>query len=324
MRTTDIIQLKEIKEIISTLDVLPAIESGFVAYSNKKAVVPPVGEMLFQNPPGEVHIKYGYLLDDNYYLIKIASGFYENPKLNLSSSNGLLLLFSQKTGELSSILLDEGYLTDLRTAIAGAVAAKYLAPKNIECIGIIGTGIQARAQLLQLKGVTSCRKVMVAGRNQKRLDECKDEMEHEGFSITTTMNMRDIPLSCNLIVTTTPSTSPLIFAQDVQQGTHITAMGADTASKQELESLILQKADLVVADSIAQCRERGEISHALQEGLIQEEKISEIGNVIAGKVPGRVDDKQISVADLTGVAVQDIQIAKTVYEHYLQINNRIE
>ena len=135
-----------------------------------KAVVPPVGELVLQDPPGDVHIKYGYLTDDDYYVIKIASGFYENPKLGLPSSNGLMLVFEQKTGELRSILLDEGHLTDVRTAVAGAIAARYLAPSNVSRIGILGTGIQARLQLQYLQPVTSCRDVIVCGRDQLKLD----------------------------------------------------------------------------------------------------------------------------------------------------------
>lgn len=122
------------------------------------------------NPPGDVHLKYGYIQGDAYYVIKIASGFYENQKLGLPSSNGLMLLFCQKTGELLSILLDEGYLTDLRTATAGAIAAKYLAPRKVNCIGIVGTGTQARLQLRNLKRITDCRNVIVWGPHKQELD----------------------------------------------------------------------------------------------------------------------------------------------------------
>lgn len=96
---TRIISLDEIKRALGTVDAVSAIKDGFISYSDGRAVIPPVGELLFREPPGEVHIKYGYIHGDEYYVIKIASGFYENPVLGLSSSNGLMLLFSQKTGE---------------------------------------------------------------------------------------------------------------------------------------------------------------------------------------------------------------------------------
>ena len=126
-----IIELKEIKSLLQKVDVVSAMAEGFVQYSNGNTVVPPVGELLFENPPGDVHIKYGYIKNDEFYVIKIASGFYENKKLGLPSSQGMMLLFNQKTGQTVSVLLDEGYLTDVRTAAAGAVAAKYFAPKKL-------------------------------------------------------------------------------------------------------------------------------------------------------------------------------------------------
>ncbi|HEY1351856.1 MAG TPA: hypothetical protein VGF67_19730, partial [Ktedonobacteraceae bacterium] len=114
---------------------MPALEQGFVAYSEGRAVVPPVGELLFADPPGDVHIKYGYLVGDRYYVIKVASGFYENARLHLSPNNGLVLLFDRHTGEPLCILHDGGYLTDVRTGQAGALAARYFAPRVVQCIG---------------------------------------------------------------------------------------------------------------------------------------------------------------------------------------------
>lgn len=308
-----IIKLDQIKETLKSIDIIPVIEKGFITYSNKLAVVPPVGELLFKNPPGDVHIKYGYIVDDEYYVIKVASGFYDNPKLNLPSSNGLILLFSQKTGALLGILLDEGYLTNLRTAAAGVIAAKYLAPSKISKIGIIGTGIQARLQLICLKKVTNCRNVIVWGRNLANLTSFQTEVEKEGFSIQLTQNIENIASSCNLIVTTTPSTSPLLLASQIRRGTHITAVGADSPHKQELDANVFEQADLVVADSIVQCTERGDIAHAIKNGMIGQDKIIELGNVISGISPRRISDEQITIADLTGLAVQDIEIAKSVY-----------
>ncbi len=136
------------------MDLIPGIEAAFVAYSAGRAVVPPVGELLLPDVQADVHIKYGYIAGEPYYVIKIASGFYQNPEKGLPSSNGLMLVFRRATGELAAILLDEGLLTDLRTGAAGAVAAKHLAPKTVRRIGIVGSGTQARHQLRMLKAVT--------------------------------------------------------------------------------------------------------------------------------------------------------------------------
>jgi len=308
-----IITLQEMKAALAGVDLIPEIEAGFVAYSEHRAEVPPVGALRFTNPPGDVHIKYGYLHDDEFYVIKIASGFYENPSRGLPSGNGLMLLFDQKTGELAAVLLDEGYLTDLRTAVAGAIAAKYLAPRTVTRIGIFGTGVQARLQLQLLRGVTPCREVLVWGRHARRAADYKAEMEREGFTVAIAGNMRDVPRTCDLIVTTTAAAAPLILAADARPGTHITAVGADSAHKQELDAAIFSTADVVVVDSVSQCADHGDLAHAVRAGLIQPTDARELGAVIAGRAPGRTSPAQLTVADLTGVAVQDVQIAKATY-----------
>ena len=304
--------LKEIKEALVGLNIVPAIEDGFVQYSNGNVVVPPVGELIFEDPPGDVHIKYGYIKNDDIYVIKIASGFFNNAALGLPSSQGMMLAYSQKTGAPVAILHDEAHLTNIRTAAAGAVVAKYLAPDNVECIGIIGTGTQARLQLEYLSGIVDCKNVKVWGRHVDHTDAYCAEMNKRGYSVSST-DLESLTKACNLIVTTTPSTEPLIASDWVQPGTHITAMGSDTPGKQELDTEILNRADRVVADSIAQCIERGEIAKALEAGVLVEDEVVELGHVISGKAEGRTRADQLTVADLTGVAVQDIQITKAVF-----------
>jgi len=307
-----IISLAEIRSVLPELDLVPAIEAGFVAYSEGRAVVPPIGELLLAK--GEVHIKYGYLQHDEYYVIKIASGFYENPKIGLPSSNGLMLLFRQETGELVSVLLDEGHLTDVRTGVAGAIAAKYLAPAHVQRIGIVGTGTQARQQLQHLSQVSACRHVLVWGRGEAQLERYQHDMQALGFVIEGTRGSTDILRTCNLVVTCTPATLPLLHAVDLRPGTHITAVGSDTPEKQELDGAILGRADVVVADSIPQSLERGEIHKAIQSGHITQHDVVELGDVISGREPGRTSEDQVTVVDLTGVAVQDIQIATAVFK----------
>jgi ornithine cyclodeaminase len=309
-----IIRLEEIKRVLPGLDLMPSIEAGFAAYSKGDAVVPPVGELWVADPPGDVHIKYGYLKNDLYYVVKIASGFYRNPEWNLSSSNGLMMLFQQRTGLLECILLDEGYLTDVRTALAGAIAARHLAVHPVDRVGILGTGVQARLQLRYLLPVTGCSRAIVWGRSREKLDRYRADMENEGFSIETTVDVEEVAFRCRLIVTATAATSPLLWRAQVRPGTHITAVGSDTPQKQELDPTLLQKADRVIVDSLSQCSERGELAHALRAGLLDRGSAHELGKVISGEVPGRTSDAQITISDLTGVAVQDIQIAKAVFE----------
>jgi len=323
LKQMEIISLPRIKEILAKSNpeqLLAAIEEGFVLYANGKVVVPPVGHLGFSDPPGDVHIKYGRIEGDDYYVIKIASGFYDNPKHGLPPGNGMMMVFSAKTGAPLAILHDEGVLTDIRTAIAGAVVAKYLAPSNVSCIGIVGTGVQARLQLQYLRSVTACREVMVWGRNQEKAEAVAKDPELADFHITATTDMNALAGRCNLIVTTTASKEALLVAGQVRPGTHITAMGADAAGKQELDAALFAKADIVVADSIPQCVDHGDIHYAVKGGFLTVDKIIPLGEIIQSSQPPvassqsyRTSDDQITIADLTGVAIQDIQIAKGVF-----------
>ena len=222
------------------------------------------------------------------------------------------LLRSPLSGQPIAILYDECYLTDIRTAVAGAVTAKYLSPRNVKNIGIVGTGVQARLQLRYLKDIVDCHNVVVWGRSQQALLSYKEEMVVHGYQITTTMNMNDVIDCCQLIVTCTPSESSLINA--VRPGTHITAIGSDTVNKRELSSDVMLQADLIVADSKAQSQMRGEIYQALKDGNSLD-NITELGQIISGKDKGRFNQDHVTIADLTGVAVQDIQISKAVLKH---------
>lgn len=312
-----IINKEAIESIVKNLDVTTAMKVGFIQYSNGQTVVPPVAELLFDQPPGDVHIKYGYIKEDDFYCIKIASGFYDNPNLGIPSSQGMMLLFNQKTGQPVAVLLDEGYLTDIRTAAAGALAARYFAPQNIKAIGIIGTGIQARLQLQYLQKNNPCKTVWVWGRTKANAEKFKTELKSD-FDIHIAETPSEVAKNCNLIVTTTPSKTPLLFAEDIQPGTHITAMGSDTHDKQELDNGVLKKADLVISDSIPQSKSRGEIFQATQAGAILSEKTVELGKALQDNSLQRLDQNQISIVDLTGVAVQDIMIAQAVYRQYIQ------
>ena len=289
-------------------ELIAAIEQGFVAYSQGKVIVPPVGELLFEEPPGDCHIKYGYVPGDPTFTIKVATGFYRNAELGISSSNGIILVFSTTTGQLITILDDEGYLTDARTAAAGAVAAKLLAPAEITRIGIIGTGIQGKMQLDYLRYVLPARRAMVWARSPEKAQS----YQVDGFDIQVAGSIADLAAACNLIVTTTPSHRWLLGAADVRPGTHITAVGCDAAGKQELDPQLFAKATIRAVDSRKQCVLYGDSSYAIKQGLIAAADLVELGDIAQNPGLGRQSASGITIADLTGVAVQDIQIAKLV------------
>lgn len=308
-----ILKRDQIEKLLSIPKVLEAIEKGFILYSQGETVIPPIGSLHFEYPPGDCHIKYGYSKKGKYYVVKIASGFYENSKHGLPSNNGLIILFDKLTGKPICILLDEGYLTDIRTAAAGYVAAKWLAPKNVSCVGIIGTGAQACYQLKFLSYATQCRKALIWGRDIEKAKKLAKHPDLNEWIIITCENIERLASECNLIVTATASSSPILLAEHIKAGTHINAVGADDLGKQELDERIFMKADKVIVDSRSQCAEFGDVSHALKRGLIGFNKLVELGDVLINPSLGRISDNQITVCDLTGIAIQDLQIAESIF-----------
>ena len=318
----NIIENDEIRLIVEELDLIPIIKNAFIAYSEGRAIVPPIGELSLSNPPGDVHIKYGYLDGSEFYVVKIASSFPENEKLGILNGQGIMTLFKIETGIIEAILVDNAYLTDVRTAVAGAIVAETFS-NEISSIGVLGTGLQARLQPKYLKNVTSCRKIINWGRNKEKMKLYKQDMKKEGFEVELSLSPSDVARGCNIIVTATSSENPILSSKDIQPGTHITAVGADTITKQELNTDILKKANLVVGDSISQCKIRGEISHGLSSGIITENEIEELGYILKGKKSGRSSKREITVVDLTGIAVQDLSIANAVYDSYRLKKNEI-
>ena len=307
-----VFKLDEILDALKDIDVVDVIAQGFKALSEEKVVIPPIGEMLFPDVDGELHIKYGAIKGDEDFVVKMATGFFQNPSMGLSPFSGCMMVFSQKTGHISSVLLEEGELTNHRTAAAGAVAAKCLAPKNVSMIGIVGTGVQSRLQALYLQKITDCRNLVVWGRNKDKAELAAVDMQKMGYEANVIENLNDLCKVSQIIVTTTPATSPLLKREMITPGTHITAMGSDTSDKCELSPEILDLADIVAADSIEQAIQRGEISQALKAGKCNKDKLVELGSIIIDPSKGRTNDQQITIADLSGVAIQDIMIAKAV------------
>ena len=300
----------EMKPLIAKMDINDAMRNAFIEYSNGNAVIPPVGELIMQQPPGEVHIKYGYIKGGSHYVIKIASGFPNNQKENIKPGQGMMLLFDIQTGMPEAILIDDANLTDIRTAIAGAITSQALSNQDLESFTIIGTGVQARYQAIHVSQLMKIEKVRVWGRDPAKAYQLREDLPDLDVDIEE--DIEKLIKESGLIITTTSSKEPLIQSDWVKPGTHITAVGSDTPEKCELDPNILSMADLVVADSLEQNLIRGEIHQAVKRSIINSESIVELGEIFAGLNPGRTNDDSITVADLTGVAVQDLVIAKAV------------
>lgn len=309
---TSIYTLAEIDAVLPRVNIIEEITQGFIAFSRGDVDVPAVGELLFPENSGELHIKYGAIRNDDVFVVKLATGFFKNPAIGLPPFGGCMIVLSQKTGAIEAVLLEEGELTNHRTAAAGAVAALALAPKKLTAIGIVGTGVQARMQADYLRRVTECRTLFIWGRDADATRVAAADIEAMGFDVILADSLDALCEHARLIVTTTAAEAPLLTSSMIRPGTHITAMGSDTAEKNEIASDILESAYLVVADSRAQSEHRGEIYQACKAGYLQRNNVVELGEVLSGQTPGRTSDEQITVVDLTGVAVQDIAIAKAV------------
>ncbi|HZR32093.1 MAG TPA: hypothetical protein VFA76_09600 [Terriglobales bacterium] len=316
-----VLRESEIRRLLDPAACVQAVEEALAAYSSGKAELPAVIGLDIPEHRGEIHIKAGHLHGGSHYAVKIASGFPENTELGISPNGGMVLVFDAMTGAPAAFLLDNGFITDLRTAAAGAVAAKHLARKEIHSVAVIGSGGQARYQTELIYLVREFREVKVWGRDPGRTARCVDDLKarfqllgnDKGISFRTAGSAREAAAGADLVVTTTASRRPLVQAEWLKAGALIIAVGSDAPDKQELEVDVLARADRIIADSIPQCIRLGEIHHALEAGAISKEKIcAELGEIASSGKPGRRTEQEIIVCDLTGVGVQDVASAALV------------
>lgn len=312
MAEVSILTETELRRLVSLdLDAIACVEDAFRALASGAVVMPPILRLDIAEANGEVDVKTAYVPGLSSFAIKVSPGFFDNPKLGLPSVNGLMLVMSARTGLIEAIFLDNGYLTDIRTAAAGAVAARHLSRPDSTVAGIIGAGVQARLQLEALTLVRPIRKAVVWARDPEKARTMASEIaERLGIEITALADIRAVVEAADILVTTTPATAPLVHADWFRPGQHLTAMGSDAEHKNEVDPALVKRADIYVADSLGQTRRLGELHHAISAGLVGSgEEFAELGSVIAGISPGRTDASQITFADLTGTGVQDTAIA---------------
>lgn len=302
----------DIAALVDLDEIIAAVEQAFADFAAGSAVIPPVINLDIAESKGEVHVKSAHIRGYKHYCIKIASGFYENPILGLPSGNGFMALFSARTGELSAVLFDEGYLTDLRTAAAGAVAALCLTHDAPISAGVIGTGVQARLQIESLSKVRTVERLNVWGRDPGRVERYAADMQKilPDTDIRRFATPGEVVRVSDCVVTVTPSREPLVAAKDLHPGLHITAVGSDGPDKQEIDPAVFGSVDRIVVDHLGQCAALGELHHALDAGIVTEQNVhAELGEIVNRNKPGREGRDEITICDLTGVGVQDTAIA---------------
>lgn len=307
-----ILNRAQIEALIDLRLAEPAIEAAYIAASRGEVTLPPVGHITFPDLSADCHIKFGHQTNDPHFVIKVATGFPNNDTAGLPTGNGVSLVMSAQTGALQAVLHDEMVMTDIRTGLGGAITTRCLARSDSKNVLIAGTGPQARRQIESHVALIGDHLTFhVWGRSHINAQAVVDAMQ-DHCTIAVADTLAKAVQNADIIVTTTGATQPLIKKAWVKAGTHITAVGADAPGKQELETALVSNADVLVADSIPQCLDHGELSHALAAHLISGAKVKEIGKVLSRSSQGRTNDTQITIADLTGIAAQDIAIAGVV------------
>ena len=315
MNTLPIITLDEIQACLSEDDIFSAVKGALISHGRGEVNSPPPGILQLDNPAvGECHIKYGHQKGADTFVVKIASGFRDNRNLGLSPNSGMMLVLSAQTGAPVCVLDDQGWLTDIRTAAAGALAAQAGAPDNVKAIGIIGTGEQARLQAYWTCCLLGLKSIVVYGRNPEQVTKYVTDMTAQGYEVSSVSEVKELLGQCNLVITTTPSPKALVLMDDVQPGTHIVAMGTDNPGKQELDEALFTQAAVIMVDDLAQCVHHGDLGHAVRGGLISKDRAVSLGLILAREQPGRLNADDITIADLTGIAAEDIAVASLVWE----------
>jgi ornithine cyclodeaminase len=292
-------------------EAVECVEAAFRALATGTVVMPPILRLDIADANGEVDVKTAYVPGIDSFAIKVSPGFFDNPRIGLPSTNGLMVVLSAKTGLVEAVLLDNGYLTDVRTAAAGAVAAKHLARADAGTAAIIGAGMQARMQLEALMLVRGIEAVRIWARDRDKAEAfARDVAQRLGLDAMVAETARDAVDAADIVVTTTPATEPVILAEWLSPGQHLTAMGSDAEHKNEIDPALVARVELYVADSLAQTRRLGELHHAIDAGFVAPDQgFAELGQIVAGTVPGRQAASDITYADLTGTGVQDTAIA---------------
>ena len=312
----------ELRQVVKLdLAAVACVERAFRALATLPVAMPPILRLDIPEHRGEVDVKTAYIPGVDGFAIKISPGFFDNPKLGLPSLNGMMILLSARTGLVEALLLDNGYLTDVRTAAAGAVAAKHLSREGASVAAIYGAGVQARLQLEALLLVRPIRQASIWARDGARAQVAAADLRQSlGIDVRAVEDPRQAATEADIIVTTTPSEKPILMAEWLKSGQHITAMGSDSEHKNEVDPAVLERA-IYVADCLKQTRRLGELHHAIAAGVTtQEQSFAELGAVIAGTAQGRSSPSDITLADLTGTGVQDTAIATLARDRAIAAN----
>jgi ornithine cyclodeaminase len=309
-----ILELEEIRRRLVDAAITECMREALLAYSSGECDTPMPMHLAIAAEAAEVHMKSSYRRGGKYFALKMASTFPGNLARGLSVGNGMMLLCSAVTGEPVALLADAGHLTDVRTAAVAAMTARELGRRDT-VLGIVGSGIQARLEARFMAQVLPLRQIWIWGRSAERAALCRSEIAAElpGIEVCVADSAANVAARAWLLVTATAARAPLLRADEIQAGTLICAVGADSPGKRELDPEILRRAGLLLVDSRRQCEKLGELQHVEEEWA----RAVEIGAFCAAPVIMPDAGDAITVADFTGLGVEDLYIAEHCWESRL-------
>jgi ornithine cyclodeaminase len=305
----DVIGIDALRPLLDRKRVLGAVREALIWQAEGRVQSPLPGQLLFDAPYGDCHIKFGHVRGQPTFAIKVATGFYDNPRRGLPVNHGLILVLDAETGAPWVLLNDEGWLTAWRTAAATALAAAALAPPTLHTVGIVGTGLQARLALEWLPETLGGQEFMVWGRSAEQAAWLAAEARRRGQTARAATEIDELLAACQLVVTATPSRAPLFADAQVRPGTHFVGLGADSPGKQELPPALFARAAHILTDDHAQCLDHGDFGNAVRAGYVQADADHMLGALLAGHLTLARGQDDLTIVDLTGLAAEDIAIA---------------
>jgi ornithine cyclodeaminase/alanine dehydrogenase-like protein (mu-crystallin family) len=299
----------EIRDAVTLAELIEPVARALAEFSQDRGesplmVLAPGGQ------DGDVHVKAAWLPGVPVFTVKVAASFAARASADRSANSGFIAVLDAATGDLRALLLDDHHLTDLRTAAAGAVAARLLARADARTVAVLGTGTQAYLQVLAVCAVRPVDTVLIWGRNQQAARGLAERLPELSAVVMT--EPEAAVRRADIVVTATSSRQPVLRGQWLAPGQHVTAIGADDPGKAELDPDCFARADLLAVDSRKDTpRIAGDLRAAIEAGVIQPGNIdAELGELVLGSQPGRQDDHQLTVAKLIGLGVQDLAAAE--------------
>ena len=310
---TVLLSSDDVKKLLTMRDAIDVVEKAFREKGMGRVEMPPKSYVFFEEYGGDFRTMPAYIEALGAAGVKVVNVHPGNKRRGLPTVMAVIVLLDPRTG-YPVAMMDGTFITNVRTGASGVIAAKYLARRDSGVVGMVGSGTQARFQLMALVEHFRIDEVRVWSKHHRCAEKYVHEMgERLGLNVRAFSKIEDVVMGADIVVTTTPSRSPLVKCEWISKGTHINAIGADAPGKQELDPEILSKSRLVV-DDMEQAVHSGEVNVPISRGEIGREHIyAELGEIVCGKKEGRISEDEVTVFDSTGLAIQDISTAALVY-----------